>query len=127
MKKDKLENFFIILLITFCLHPSYVEGQVSSKEKTYKKLISELRCMVCQNQNLEESEAPLAIDLKYKILEMLNDGKSEEEIKKFLVDRYSSFILYQPPFIYQNVFLWIGPFIFLFLLSYFLFKRYFRS
>ena len=82
--------------------------------------------MVCQNQNLEESEAPLAIDLKNKIMEMINDGKNEEEFKKFLVDRYSSFILYQPPFTYQNILLWLGPFIFLFVLTYFLYKRYFR-
>ena len=123
MKKN---NILILFLVIFCLYPIYGESQVSKKQETYKKLISELRCMVCQNQNLEESEAPLAIDLKNKIMEMINDGKNEEEIKKFLVDRYSSFILYQPPFTYQNILLWLGPFIFLFVLTYFLYKRYFR-
>lgn len=123
MKKN---NILILFLVIFCLYPIHGESQVSKKQETYKKLISELRCMVCQNQNLEESEAPLAIDLKNKIMEMINDGKNEEEIKKFLVDRYSSFILYQPPFTYQNILLWLGPFIFLFVLTYFLYKRYFR-
>ncbi|MAQ73540.1 MAG: cytochrome C biogenesis protein CcmH [Gammaproteobacteria bacterium] len=123
MKKNSI---LILFLVIFCLYPIHGESQVSKKQETYKKLISELRCMVCQNQNLEESEAPLAIDLKNKIMEMINDGKNEEEIKKFLVDRYSSFILYQPPFTYQNILLWLGPFIFLFVLTYFLYKRYFR-
>ena len=123
MKKN---NILILFLVIFCLYPLHGESQVSQKQETYKKLVSELRCMVCQNQNLEESEAPLAIDLKNKIMEMINDGKNEEEIKKFLVDRYSSFILYQPPFTHQNILLWLGPFIFLFVLTYFLYKRYFR-
>ena len=123
MKKN---NILILFLVIFCLYPLHGESQVSKKQETYKKLVSELRCMVCQNQNLEESEAPLAIDLKNKIMEMINDGKIEEEIKKFLVDRYSSFILYQPPFTHQNILLWLGPFIFLFVLTYFLYKRYFR-
>ena len=123
MKKNSI---LILFLVIFCLYPIHGESQVSKKQETYKKLVSELRCMVCQNQNLEESEAPLAIDLKNKIMEMINDGKNEEEIKKFLVDRYSSFILYQPPFTYQNILLWLGPFIFLFVLTYFLYKRYFR-
>ena len=123
MKKN---NILILFLVIFCLYPLHGESQVSKKQETYKKLVSELRCMVCLNQNLEESEAPLAIDLKNKIMEMINDGKNEEEIKKFLVDRYSSFILYQPPFTHQNILLWLGPFIFLFVLTYFLYKRYFR-
>ena len=123
MKKNSI---LILFLVIFCLYPLHGESQVSKKQETYKKLVSELRCMVCQNQNLEESEAPLAIDLKNKIMEMINDGKNEEEIKKFLVDRYSSFILYQPPFTHQNILLWLGPFIFLFVLTYFLYKRYFR-
>ena len=123
MKKN---NISILFLVIFCLYPLHGESQVSKKQETYKKLVSELRCMVCQNQNLEESEAPLAIDLKNKIMEMINDGKNEEEIKKFLVDRYSSFILYQPPFTHQNILLWLGPFIFLFVLTYFLYKLYFR-
>ena len=123
MKKN---NILILFLVIFCLYPLHGESQVSKKQETYKKLVSELRCMVCQNQNLEESEAPLAIDLKNKIMEMIDDGKNEEEIKKFLVDRYSTFILYQPPFTHQNILLWLGPFIFLFVLTYFLYKRYFR-
>jgi len=126
MKKNNSSTLFLLLFIFF-LNPIYAVSQIPKEQETYKKLISELRCMVCQNQNLEESEAPLAIDLKNKIKEMLNEGKSEEEIKKFLVDRYSSFILYQPPFTNQNILLWFGPFFFLLILTYFLFRRYFSS
>ena len=89
-------------------------------EKQYTKLIEELRCMVCQNQNLAESEAPLAVDMKEKIREMLEAGKTEKEIKSFLSERYSSYILYDPPVNMQNILLWLGPFIFIMFLGYFL-------
>ena len=96
----------------------------SDIESEYKKLIEELRCMVCQNQNLAESEAPLAIDMKQKIREMLESGKSENEIKAFLAERYSSYILYEPPINRQNIILWFGPLVFIMAISYFLIRRY---
>ena len=96
----------------------------SDIESEYKKLIEELRCMVCQNQNLAESEAPLAIDMKQKIREMLESGKSENEIKTFLAERYSSYILYEPPINRQNIILWFGPLVFIMAISYFLIRRY---
>ena len=95
-------------------------------EKQYTKLIEELRCMVCQNQNLAESEAPLAVDMKEKIREMLEAGKTEREIKSFLSERYSSYILYDPPVNTQNILLWLGPFIFIVFLGYFLLRRYIK-
>lgn len=95
-------------------------------EKQYTKLIEELRCMVCQNQNLAESEAPLAVDMKEKIREMLEAGKTEKEIKSFLSERYSSYILYDPPVNMQNILLWLGPFIFIAFLGYFLLRRYIK-
>ncbi len=101
-----------------------LEGFSSDIDTKYKSLIEELRCMVCQNQNLAESEAPLAIDMKQKIRKMLESGKSENEIKTFLADRYSSYILYEPPINKQNIILWFGPLIFILALSYFLIRRY---
>ena len=95
-------------------------------EKQYTKLIEELRCMVCQNQNLAESEAPLAVDMKEKIREMLEAGKTEKEIKNFLSERYSSYILYDPPINMQNILLWLGPFIFIMFLGYLLLRRYIK-
>ena len=120
MQKNNLLNP-ILLLIPLFFYPILVHTQASNESEVYKKLISELRCMVCQNQNLEESEAPLAVDLKNKIKLMLREGKSEDEIKKFLVDRYSSFILYEPPFTNQIINKWDWPFLLLLNFHYFVF------
>ena len=77
----------IFIIIIFLLSTNSYSEDV---EKQYKSLIEELRCMVCQNQNLAESEAPLAVDMKQKIKEMLESGKNKEQIKNFLSERYSS-------------------------------------
>ena len=79
--------------------------------------------MVCQNQNIAESEAPLAVDLRNKIKEMIKSGKSESEIKQFMTDRYSSFILYDPPVNKQNIVLWFGPLLFMIIITFLLFKK----
>ncbi len=113
-------SLFIALLFT--LNISFADDI----DKQYSNLIEELRCMVCQNQNLAESEAPLAVDMKEKIKEMLRSGKNEDEIKMFLSDRYSSYILYEPPVNKQNIILWFGPFVFIILIGFFLFKRYLK-
>tara|TARA_B100000965_G_scaffold71733_1_gene56608 strand:+ start:553 stop:945 length:393 start_codon:yes stop_codon:yes gene_type:complete len=93
------------------------------KNILYNDLIKEIRCMVCQNQNIAESEAPLAVDLREKVKELIANGKTEGEIKKFMTDRYSSFILYDPPRNRQNIFLWFGPLIFLLLITFFLYRK----
>ena len=114
-----------ILLMSslLALLPSNTYGDNIDNEKLYNKVITELRCMVCQNQNIAESEAPLAVDLRKKVKKMINNGKDEEYIKKYMSDRYSDFILYDPPFRSQNIFLWIGPFIFLLILTFILFRK----
>ena len=89
----------------------------------YNQMITEIRCMVCQNQNIAESEAPLAIDLRNKVREMVDEGRDEDYIKKYMSERYSDFILYEPPFSPRNLILWIGPFLFLFMISYYFFRR----
>ena len=103
--------------------PTNTYGDNIKNEKLYNKVITELRCMVCQNQNIAESEAPLAVDLRKKVKKMINNGKDEDYIKKYMSDRYSDFILYDPPFRSQNIFLWIGPFIFLLILTFILFRK----
>ena len=113
----------IFIVITFLFSSNSYSADI---DKQYKSLIEELRCMVCQNQNLSESEAPLAIDMKQKIKEMLKSGKNEEQIKNFLSERYSSYILYEPPVNNQNIILWFGPLIFIIILSYILFRRYIK-
>jgi len=82
-------------------------------EKTYKQLVYELRCLVCQNQNLADSHAELAADLREEVFEMVEQGKSRKEIKDFMVARYGDFVLYKPPVQANTSLLWAGPFLIL--------------
>jgi cytochrome c-type biogenesis protein CcmH len=79
------------------------------QEARYNELTMELRCLVCQNQNLADSDAPLAQDLRKEIYDMMQAGRSNEEIKTFLVDRYGDFVLYRPPVKGNTLALWLGP------------------
>ncbi len=81
------------------------------QEQRFKKLSAELRCLVCQNQNLADSDADLAVDLKNEIFSMLREGKSDAEIIDFMVARYGDFVLYRPPVKPTTYMLWVGPFI----------------
>lgn len=78
-----------------------------------KKLEEELRCLVCQNQTLADSNAPLAEDLRREVRELAAQGKNDEQIKEFLVQRYGDFVLYKPPVKETTWLLWFGPFILL--------------
>lgn len=80
-----------------------------SQEVRYNALVAELRCLVCQNQNLADSDAELAQDLRREVLELMQSGKSDEEIKTFLVDRYGEFVLYRPRLEKATYLLWLGP------------------
>lgn len=77
------------------------------------RLSTELRCLVCQNQTLADSDAPLAEDLRVEIREMAAQGKSDQEIIDYLVARYGDFVLYRPPVKATTVLLWAGPFMLL--------------
>lgn len=78
-------------------------------EARMMSLASVLRCLVCQNQTIADSHADLAVDLRRQITEMMAAGKSDEEIKSYLVERYGDFVLYDPPFKATTVLLWLGP------------------
>ncbi len=80
-------------------------------EQRFKKLSAELRCLVCQNQNLADSNAELAIDLRRELYSMIKAGKSDGEILDFMVARYGDFVLYRPPVKPTTYMLWVGPFI----------------
>lgn len=93
------------------------------QEQLYLQLIAELRCVKCQNQNLAESNAELATDMREKTYEMIIKGKSRKDVVKYMTDRYGDFVLYKPPFNAQTYLLWIGPPILLFLSLFLLIKR----
>ncbi|HXS52973.1 MAG TPA: cytochrome c-type biogenesis protein [Usitatibacter sp.] len=79
-------------------------------ERRLKDLGEELRCLVCQNETLAVSQAPLALDLRNEIREMIRQGKTDDQIRAYLVARYGDFVLYKPPFKPITVLLWVGPF-----------------
>ena len=78
-----------------------------------QRVSSELRCLVCQNQSIAESTAGLAVDLKQQALEQIQAGKSDADIRSYMVERYGEFILYKPAFSASNAVLWGGPFVLL--------------
>jgi cytochrome c-type biogenesis protein CcmH len=82
-----------------------------AQEARYKHLIEELRCTVCQNQNIAGSNAELAQDLRRKTYQMVREGRSDEEILDYMVERYGNFVLYRPPFNAGTALLWVGPFV----------------
>jgi cytochrome c-type biogenesis protein CcmH len=83
------------------------------KEKIYHELTDELRCLVCQNQNIAGSNAELAVDMRRKTYEMVSAGQSKQQVADYMADRYGDFVLYKPPFKSSTAVLWIGPFIIL--------------
>ena len=79
------------------------------QQERFNKLTEELRCLVCQNQNLADSDAPLAHDLRDEIYKMMQSGKSNDQIKTFLVERYGDFVLYRPQVKGNTLILWLAP------------------
>ena len=90
-------------------------------ESDYNKLIDELRCLVCQNQNLAESDAELAQDLRQQTFELLQQGQSRQEVMDYMVERYGDFVLYRPQVKTSTYLLWFGPFVLLVLVLFFLY------
>jgi len=96
------------------------------EEARYQTLTEELRCLVCQNQNLADSNAELAQDLRKQIYQMIEQGRSNQEITAYMVQRYGDFVLYRPPLRSTTLLLWLGPFAIL-LLGVFLLLRIIRT
>lgn len=92
-------------------------------EARVQKLGEELRCLVCQNQNIADSHADLAMDLKKQLREQIAAGRSDGEIKDFMVERYGDFVLYRPPLKATTVLLWAGPFALLLIVVVLLLRR----
>ena len=92
-------------------------------DKRVASLAHELRCLVCQNQTLADSNAPLAVDLRNQIREQLASGRSERDVLEFMVARYGDFVLYRPPFKASTAALWLGPFLLLALGAWLFYRR----
>jgi len=105
-----------LLLCLSCVAQAAVEVRdfdSPEQETRYRHLTEILRCTVCQNQSIAESNADLAGDLRRKTYQMLQAGKSDEEILDYMVDRYGDFVLYRPPFRLSTSVIWLGPFVLL--------------
>ena len=113
-----------IFLIQFFLNSSYTvepdEILENQKQELRARDISKnIRCMICQNQSIDESNAPLAKDLRIIIRDKIKEGNNDKEIYKFLTDRYGDFILLKPPLKLSTLALWFLPFIF-FIIGFFI-------
>ena len=112
------KNFIIFIFISqLLLSNSYsVEPdeilQNPKQELRARNISKNIRCMVCQNQSIDESDAPLAKDLRILIRNQIKDGKNDQEIYKFLTDRYGDFILLKPTFKLNTLALWLLPLLF---------------
>ena len=106
--------FPVLLLILAFARPAW-GGEAApaaadpALEERVTALATELRCLVCQNQTLADSNAPLAVDLRNQIREKMQQGASERDIVDYMVARYGDFVLYRPPFKATTVLLWAGP------------------
>ena len=129
MKMNNANSFILkrilIISLAFCItqffsNISYtVEPDEILKNQEYelraRNISRNIRCMICQNQSIDESNAPLAKDLRILIRNKIKEGSNDKEIYKFLTDRYGDFILLKPPFDLNTLSLWFLPFIFLLL------------
>ncbi|MBP6534287.1 MAG: cytochrome c-type biogenesis protein CcmH [Arenimonas sp.] len=90
-----------------------VDYRSDSEEQRFKALTAELRCVMCQNQSIADSNAPIAHDLRVEVLRLMREGRSDAQIKQYLVERYTDFVLYEPPMKKSTWLLWAGPFLLL--------------
>lgn len=109
---------FVLMLMVALLAPLSLLNAADEKvgvvrdpviEARVMDLSKDLRCLVCQNESVAESRAPLAVDLRQQVREQLTAGKSEAEVRDFMVSRYGDFVLYSPPFRASTALLWLGP------------------
>jgi len=105
-----------LLAIALCLVASLLAHAIDplpfkdhAEELRFQALTKQLRCLVCQNESLADSNAPLAADLRRDVFEQMQAGKSDDEIKAWLTARYSDFVLYDPPLHAATLLLWFGP------------------
>jgi cytochrome c-type biogenesis protein CcmH len=119
MKAHRIFIFIFLLIVSFSTVAQSTSVQEplvfanQQQQQRFDKLTQELRCLVCQNQNLADSDAPLAHDLRREVHQMLLAGRTNEQIKQFLVQRYGDFVLYRPPVQKNTYLLWLAPLILL--------------
>ncbi len=112
MKSSHFFRILYIAILSFMFFTFKIYALENIDERV-KNLTLELRCMTCQNQSIYDSDAEFSNDIKKIVKKKLQEGESERDIKKFLVERYGEYILFRPLMNYNNIFLWSFPFILL--------------
>lgn len=103
----------LLLAVTPVAYAADARFDDPDKQARYTRLVHELRCLVCQNQTIADSNAELATDLRNKVGDMIEAGMTDAEIIEFLTSRYGDFVLYRPPVQGNTMLLWLGPFLLL--------------
>ena len=114
-----MKGLVIILLLSWI---APLAAWSEQDELRWRELNEELRCLVCQNQSIAESNAPLAEDLRVQVRQMIEQGKSDQDIRLYMTQRYGDFVLYRPPWNPRTWLLWAGPLFMLLIGGYFVWK-----
>lgn len=133
MKRFLSKSLLVLIACFFVLGSASVWAEAeritfknAQSETDYTALVNELRCLVCQNQTIADSDADLAKDLRAKVYDMVESGQTQDEVIDYMTTRYGDFVLYRPEFKMKTLLLWLGPIVFL-LLAIFLVIRWVRS
>ena len=123
-----MRRFSFVVALAFAALPAFAiqpEEQLKDArlEARARALSQELRCLVCENETIDMSDAPLAADIRLLVRQRLLAGDSDAQIRKLLTDRYGDYVLFRPRFDARNALLWIGPFVVLFLVGAWLIVR----
>ena len=121
-----MKKILIVMFFIYSQVQSVEPGEILADQKleNVARLIGkELRCLVCQNEDIENSNADMARDLRILVRKMLSEGKTKDEIISYIHSRYGDFVLFNPPIRYDTFLLWLLPIIFLILLSYIFFRK----
>lgn len=126
----QLSVLIFLLLLGICVPSSYASGsqellnfETEQQRRTYAQLTAELRCPQCQNQNIADSNAVVAVDMREKTHELVLQGYSRQQVLDYMIDRYGNFVHYKPPVNYITIWLWLLPALMLVLLLVFQLTR----
>ena len=114
--------FFLLLPLSLFAEIAGLPFESPEQEQQYRDLSAELRCLVCQNQSLADSNASLAQDLRLELYEQVISGQTEDDIIQFMTDRYGEFILYKPRLTVKTILLWFSPFLLLIIAGFLMVK-----
>ena len=121
--KKLLSLFIFTATIATAAPIEFNQFDNNQQEADYQSLIQTLRCPQCQNNNIADSNAVIAVDMRGKVFELLQEGKSKQDVVQYMVDRYGNFVTYDPPLTPVTMILWCAPILFILLGVLVLFRR----